>query len=449
MHLPTFIFEFFISLNNQENKSLKRIFEGNFSDIKRFTVLTQKFVENDETLIKKILPDFVEYLKDKAHQNFLLSIKKENIKKELNVLYQNLEKYPGPFYERLIEHKEKELSILSISSLKHASSSIFDEFLSENENIRINQNTLTSDNYFYTNALDILYKKFNSDRAANKKYKKANKDNLYKYYKSLDINLKETDPQFNKYDLLSINSSDEIISGLPSRVFDKKNNVQFMIDIPEHLLNIFKSLIDASVIKNISFLVNSEVIFETNEQYFILLGNHQSEKPITLTDFLNDNRDSSVTKHIIKEPESRDVFPAYISAGRFVENNDSAWYFIDNSNICLEEIVNDVKMLDDCVVTQLIHIMYYTASNKIYLSHIDHEYIFYSYDEFDKRQKNFYQKGSARKRIKTFKIDNSDIPLITSENILLLNTILECYFIKPYLLNSFIRDITGKTNKHL
>lgn len=115
------------------------------------------------------------------------------------------------------------------------------------------------------------------------------------------------------------------------------------------------------------------------------------------------------------------------------------------TRVYLEEIINDAKVLDDCVVTQLIHIEYYTNNSEIYISHIDHEYIFYSYDEFDIRQKDFSQKGSARKRIKTFKIDDSGMPLIAGGNILLLNTILECYFVKPYLLNGFIRELMVKS----
>jgi hypothetical protein len=316
MHLPIFLFEFFTSLKNQENESLKRTFEGDFSGVGEFTILSQKFIENDEVLIKQVLPKFIEYLESETHQNLLLSAKKDAIKKEVDVLYQKLEENPGMFYERQIEQSEKELSKLSISSLKETADSIFNKIIRKIETVKNNQNTLTSDNYFYTYALKILYEKFNSDVAEDKKHKKIQKEEnkLYRYYQSLGIDLKCTDCQFNKYDLLSVSSSDEIITGLPSRVFDKKNNAQFIVDAPEHLLNIFRSLLNSSIIKKISFLVDSEVVFETNEQYFILLGSHQSNSPVTLPDFLSDNRDRSVERHIIKKPENINTFPAYISA---------------------------------------------------------------------------------------------------------------------------------------
>lgn len=446
MHLPIFLVEFFTSLKNQENESLKRTFEGDFSSVGEFTILCQKFIENDEALIKQVLPKFKEYLESETHQNLLLSVKKDAIKKELDALYQMLGDNPSVFYESQIEHSKKELSKLSISSLRETAGFIFDETISKIETVKNNPNILTSNNYFYTHALKILYEKFNSDVADDIKYKKPQKEEnkLYRYYQSLDIDLKCTDCQFNKYDLLSVSSSDEIIVGLPSRIFDKKNNAQFLVDIPEHLLNIFMSLLNSSIIKKISFLVDSEVVFETNKQYFILLGSYQPNSPVTFPDFRRDNRDRAVERHIIKTPENINTFPAYISVGRFIENTDSAWYFIDNYNIYLEEIIGDFKILDDCVVTQLVHIEYYTADKTIYLSHVDHEYIFYSYDEFDIRQKDFSQKGSARKRIKTFKIDSSDIPMITDGNVLVLNTILDSYFKKPYLLNGFIREIISK-----
>ena len=50
--------------------------------------------------------------------------------------------------------------------------------------------------------------------------------------------------------------------------------------------------------------------------------------------------------------------------------------------------------------------------------HLDHEYIFYDLDEYEKRLSNYRIKGQARKRIKTFKIDRSRIPLDYPCNIL-------------------------------
>lgn len=51
-----------------------------------------------------------------------------------------------------------------------------------------------------------------------------------------------------------------------------------------------------------------------------------------------------------------------------------------------------------------------TEQSESYITHIDHEYIFYSLDEFEKRTMNEHQKGSNQLRLKSFKVDNAHIP---------------------------------------
>lgn len=446
MKIPLYLVDFFQSLKAEENISLKKTFEGDFSDVGNFTILTEKYIENNEVLFGEIIPKFITTMKTREINLHILELQKEKITTELNCLYKKIENTSIKFYEIQINHYLNRLSKLSISTLKDEADSIFDEmiFLILPEDKK--SSNQTKDNYFYIFCLTIIYEKFKSDIEKSEKYStpKKTENKLYKYYRSLDVDLKESDKQFAKYDLLSISDSEQIICGLPSRIFDKENNSQFLIDIPMVLLEMFASLLKSKAIKNISFLVESEVVFQTSSQYFILLGNEQPKSLVFSSDFLDDVRDKQAIKEVFKEADTL-TFPPHVLAGRFYDNNnDSAWYYIDNRNIYLEEIPKDLELLDDCVVTQLIHIEYFVRDDKIIMSHVDHEYIFYSYDEFDNRLKDFSQKGSARKRIKTFKIDNSEIPLTTEDNILVLNTICEYLFKKPYLFNGFVREITGK-----
>ena len=337
-----------------------------------------------------------------------------------------------------------------MASLEKEANSIFDEVLSLTLQANQISTHQTKENYFYVFCLKILFDRFKLEASSSEKYSVPTKteSKIYKYYKSFDVDLKESDRQFLKYDLLSIDEPEQIISGLPSRIFDKNNNSQFLIDISQIILGVFAHLMSSKAIKSISFLVECEVVFQTADKYFILFGNEQPKSPLFLADFLCDTRDHQATKEVLKEDDAKNTFPPHKSAGRFFDrNNDSAWYFIDQNEIYFEEVLDSPEVLDDCVVTQLIHIEYFMRDSEILLSHMDHEYIFYSYDEFDKRQKDFTQKGSARKRIKTFKIDNSEIPLIAEGNVLVLNTILEHTFKKPYLFNGFFREIVGMANK--
>ncbi|MBV0882139.1 hypothetical protein KTQ42_22950 [Noviherbaspirillum sp. L7-7A] len=447
MTLPPYLVEFFRSLNAEENISLKKTFEGDFSDVGKFTILAEKYLENNETLLGEIIPEFITTLETEEIKASILEAQKEKITTRLDCLYKDLENTPGSFYEIQIQNDENRILELSMSLLKEEAHSIFDEVVSSVLQANKKSSNQTKANYVCTYYLAILYKKFKSDVIKAEKYSPAQKteSKLFRYYKSLDVDLKETDRQFAKYDLLSISSSEQIISGLPNRIFDNKNNSQFLIDIPEAILDIFAFLLKSEAIKNISFLVECEVVFQTSMQYFILLGNEKPKCPVFLVDFLNDVRDGQAIREVVKKADTPNIFPPHVLAGRFYDtNNDSAWYFIDSRNIYFEEISSDPEVFDDCVVTQLIHIEYFIRSDQMLLAHIDHEYIFYSYDEFDKRLKDFSQKGSARKRIKTFKIDNSEIPIIAEGDVLVLNTILEYLFKKPYLFNGFVREITKK-----
>ena len=61
-------------------------------------------------------------------------------------------------------------------------------------------------------------------------------------------------------------------------------------------------------------------------------------------------------------------------------------------------------------MTQAVHLKFFKKKDDFYIEHIDHEIIFYTFDEYDNRLCNIKAKGKVLKRQKTFKIDNSEIP---------------------------------------
>jgi len=81
-------------------------------------------------------------------------------------------------------------------------------------------------------------------------------------------------------------------------------------------------------------------------------------------------------------------------------------------SLTFETLVPDFLMDKDCnVLTNMIHLEVSKDENgNDMISHIDHEYIIYSVEEYDKRlEKDLRQRGHDK--IKTFKIDNAKIPL--------------------------------------
>ncbi|MDE5967452.1 MAG: hypothetical protein K2G89_11540 [Lachnospiraceae bacterium] len=87
--------------------------------------------------------------------------------------------------------------------------------------------------------------------------------------------------------------------------------------------------------------------------------------------------------------------------------DNALWVLKDSQNLTFEELCDDFHTDGETIVTQMIHLEYKDR----YITHLDHEYIFYTLEEYEKRVKDPFSKGQARKRIKTFKIDKSMIPL--------------------------------------
>jgi hypothetical protein len=212
-----YLVDFFRSLKEEEKISLKKTFDGDFSDVGNFTILTEKYLGNNEVLFSEVLPKFRLALEtDKGIKDAIIATQKEEIKNKIDCLRKELESTPDPFYEVQISHNEDRLSKLSIASLEKEANSIFDGVVSGT--LQANQKTInqTKENYFHVFCLKILFDKFKLDISNSEKYNKTSKteSNIYKYYKSLGVDLKEADRQFSKYDLLSISSSEDIISGL-------------------------------------------------------------------------------------------------------------------------------------------------------------------------------------------------------------------------------------------
>lgn len=129
---------------------------------------------------------------------------------------------------------------------------------------------------------------------------------------------------------------------------------------------------------------------------------------------------------------------------------------IDRDNITFEELCEDFTEFNNMIVTQVIHLQYKCIKGVDYITHLDHEYIFYSIDEYEKRINNIYQKGEAQKRMKSFKIDNSMIPFhvkvcvknentdgISEKNELFLYYVLDCYFKHKDLLSEYFYGVRG------
>ena len=88
----------------------------------------------------------------------------------------------------------------------------------------------------------------------------------------------------------------------------------------------------------------------------------------------------------------------------------------------------------------MVHIEYFLESDEFIINHLDHEFIVYNLDEYQKRQSNPEIKG--HKKVKTFKIDNSKIPFkFKKGNEYFLFQVLDAYFKNTDLVSEYFEKI--------
>lgn len=104
-------------------------------------------------------------------------------------------------------------------------------------------------------------------------------------------------------------------------------------------------------------------------------------------------------------------------------------------SLTFEELDDNFKIVDEYIRTQVIHMQFVKNNEEYYICHLDHEYIYYTPDEYENRRTNPEQKG---KKIKTFKIDNACIPITYKPNgIFFLYFILDNYLEHKKLLREY------------
>lgn len=110
---------------------------------------------------------------------------------------------------------------------------------------------------------------------------------------------------------------------------------------------------------------------------------------------------------------------------------------------CFDENKEDeLSYRKDQKVTQVVHLQYTIDDDSLYVNHIDHEYIFYTLDEFEARKENHNQKGEARPRFKTFKIDKARIPLVDDSGYCFLKEVLYGFFKNTSLIDEYFPEIS-------
>lgn len=241
--------------------------------------------------------------------------------------------------------------------------------------------------------------------------------------------------QFQKYGIIPLDANRELISIDPPRIYDRTINKTFFI-------------------KNISLLLLQEISeMRSNgiiDDFAVRLFNEPGLEG------------RMVFEYAAEELERGKVFD-FVNLGNYSVSKlysekyeNCMWVVIDPQNIIFEELCEDFDVYADMIVTQVIHLQYSLEGGNAYITHLDHEYIFYTVDEYEKRLGNVAQKGEAQTRLKSFKIDNAKIPFdsrckifrkdekgndLPPEDEQFLCYVLECYFKHKDLLREYFQKI--------
>ncbi|WP_175811613.1 hypothetical protein [Burkholderia contaminans] len=396
------ISDFLGDLNNSQNLNLRKALSGDYSEVGKFSPIGQYFIDGDELLFITILPSVAQLLDAGEFGKDLVEFKKNKISTEIERHYTNFNNQTIDQDREiaLIEYKEKILENLSLKMLEEDANSVFHSAIlpeiktpSENQSER---------NYFYAHLLGIAYENLSQQSDINKKYNRTeHKENLiYKYYKNIDIDIAKHDQQFRKYDLYSVDDDSEIFVALPSRIIDKKNNLQFIVEMQEALLQMLIDSKERGHVQDLALLARSQNPIESDQRISILLGTHQIPAAPKIQDIFQYNFPHVVQDVIDSRLVSEDKLFLSEVIYKFHEIGcgDSVWVFSNENSVEFEEILENPEILDDCVVTQMIHLEYVIDDGRVKISHIDHEYLFYSYEEFDRRLEDYNQRAGAKKK---------------------------------------------------
>lgn len=248
-------------------------------------------------------------------------------------------------------------------------------------------------------------------------------------------NVLDKQSSFFKYGIVSIDDERELLAINPPRIYDKTlDRTFFTKNVPLNLLKIIANMISCRLIKDFAVRLFNEPGYNGKLDCEYVAEELERGKKF---DFANLG-DYSISRLYSTEYEN------------------CMWVVIDQQNVTFEELCKDFEIYNDMIVTQVIHLQYDKEEDRAYITHLDHEYIFYTIDEYDKRMSNATQKGTAKARIKSFKIDNSRIPFdyrcevlrkdqngndLPSQDEQFLCYVLECYFKHKDLLKEYFQEV--------
>lgn len=345
--------------------------------------------DNDFKILMDLISDNISHFDE-----LFIEIYINNLKNELLIINDKIES---------IEDENKKRNVINFHNI---------EIKDINKKLKTSSLSEYINNYSY-NLIEEIYLPYSKDypEVMNKNYIKKYEP-LYSVVKILFEDYKKKRTPFINFEQIEIvkNQLTNIYS--PENYIDRYNLLKFLnshnlyisykegshiIDyekqkyfhnryIPNIIFEVIKDLLDKEYINDISFLVtnisNDSPLYE--EMAYGRIFNYNLKELPEISCFYDENLMDN--KLIVKKQ---------------IENFKTSLTF--------ETLKSDFISQDEQIITNLIHLEIETINNEEFITHLDHEFILYKLDEYEDKINSYSKKGS--KKIKTFKIDNSRIPL--------------------------------------
>lgn len=199
--------------------------------------------------------------------------------------------------------------------------------------------------------------------------------------------------EYDKYELVSLSSNHEFMDvSMCPRIYDKNLNKTIMLKaISKPFADKLNELLNTKNIGCLSFRLDNYGIYDGRYATVPLMeAVEQGKKYYSLKLGI----DNMVTKLYRDE--------CY---------RDALYIFSSPNELTFEEIYADEKKEDDTVVTSVVPLIFAKVGTDFQIQHVDHEFVFYTNEEFENKKKDSKQRGKGYKRVKTFKADECSIPL--------------------------------------
>ena len=416
----------FAELYHEESDFLIRALQGSIDIDDTFGFFSGKFLKKDSRLTDFVLPEISRMMEDEDFKSRVVGLTKEKYKRERLALLdrkRSLKEHGvhDPINAAKLELIERDIDQISFQRIIDGYNNIFQSVWRDIVTIQADLEFFEKSHASFCMA-ELLYEDYKIRIDA--RFEVPENNRLLKLYQDFGLNLEKSDEQYSKYKLLSIDENFEIKEGNIPKVFDKRLSTHLIInELPSEVLAILNQLMESKAIKSLALRPEYNIVGKGIENISRLMEEVERGKIFSFKD--------------LKTPIVTKLFSS--------DDYSNLWITIDNKNITFEELVDDFYVEGESIVTQVLHLEYFSDGDTNYINHIDHEYIFYNADEYEKRLTNHKVKGTNRPRFKTFKVDNSKIPFYLDSGEFFLYIVLENYFKKKELLTEYFESVINRT----